>query len=192
MSILFKEFPVAATNLVMPASSNHDALFALWVEEHRGILVKIMRVYAPAPADAADLQQELLLQIWRALPSYSGQAKPSTWVYRVCLNTALTWRRGAERRERRFEPEVDFSCVPSGADTPADATAEREMLERLYAAIHALRDSDRALVLLSLDGLSYREISEVTGLSENHVGVALTHARKRLADLLKGVSNELQ
>lgn len=177
---------------MMTGPSNHDARFDLWLEEHRGILVKIMRVYAPDPADAADLQQELLLQIWRALPSYSGQSKPSTWVYRVCLNTALTWRRGSERRERRFVPQTDFSCVPSGAGNPADAAAEREMLERLYAAIHVLRDSDRALVLLSLEGLSYREIGEVTGLTENHVGVALTHARRRLADLLKGVSNELK
>ena len=66
------------------------------------------------------------------------------------------------------------------------------MLEKLYAAIHALPEFDRALVLLSLDDLAYREIAEITGLNENQVGVALTRARQRLAQLLKGVTDELE
>ncbi len=53
-------------------------------------------------------------------------------------------------------------------------------------------DFERALVLLSLDELTYREIAEITGLTENHVGVALTRARKRLATLMKGVTDELE
>jgi RNA polymerase sigma-70 factor (ECF subfamily) len=133
-----------------------------------------------------------MLQLWISLASYAGQAKPSTWIYRVCLNTALTWRRGAARRERRIEPGADISQVAAQAASPAEQAGEREMLERLYAAIHALPDSDRALVLLSLDGLAYREIAEITGLNENQVGVALTRARKRLARLLKGVTDELE
>jgi len=169
-----------------------ETRFQRWLEEHRGIVVKVARSFTASSADAADLQQELLLQLWLSLPAYAGQAKPSTWIYRVCLNTALSWRRGTTRRERRIEPGADAAQVASPAATPAEHAGDREVLESLYAAIHALPDFDRALVLLLLDGQAYREIAEITGLTENHVGVALTRARKRLAVLLKGVADELE
>jgi RNA polymerase sigma-70 factor (ECF subfamily) len=166
--------------------------FKAWLEEHRGILVKVTRSFAPAPADAADLQQEMLLQLWTSLPSYAGQAKPSTWIYRVCLNTALTWRRGLARRESHLERHTDVEALAAGTGSPAQHAGDGEMLEQLYAAIHALPMFDRALVLLALDGLAYREIAEITGLTENHVGVSLTRARQRLAVLMKGVTDELE
>lgn len=170
----------------------HELRFAAWLEEHRGIVAKVTRAYAFNPADAADLEQELLLQLWISASSFAGQAKPSTWIYRVCLNTALTWRRGNSRRERRIEPGADVAAAVAPNPSPAESTAENELLEKLYAAIHAMPDFDRALVLLSLDGVAYREMADITGLTENHVGVALTRARQRLAELLKGVTDELE
>jgi RNA polymerase sigma-70 factor (ECF subfamily) len=176
----------------MSPSTDRESLFKAWVEAHRGIVVKVTRLFAHTPAAAAELQQELLLQLWISLSSFAGQAKPSTWIYRVCLNTALTWRRSTARRERRIEPGVDLSQITAHAASPADCAGQQELLERLYAAIHAMPEFDRALVLLQLDGLAYREIAEITGLTENHVGVALTRARKRLAELMKGVTDELE
>ena len=82
----------------MSPSADPASLFQSWLEEHRGIVVKVTRSFAATPADAADLEQEILLHIWLSLPNFSGQAKTSTWIYRVCLNTALTWRRGTARR----------------------------------------------------------------------------------------------
>jgi hypothetical protein len=92
----------------------------------------------------------------------------------------MTWRRDAAARTRWIEPDADVTHVPTGAATPAETADQAEVVARLYAAIHAMADFDRALVLLLLDGLAYREIAEVVGLTENHVGVALTRARKRL------------
>ena len=175
----------------MSPTAVHDSLFAAWLEAHRGIVVKVTRAFASSATDAADLEQELLLQLWLSTPAYASQAKPSTWIYRVCLNTALTWRRGTTRREKRLDPSADLNRLPARTPSPADRAGEHELLEQLYAAIHALPEFDRALILLSLDGLSYREIAEVTGLTENHVGVALTRTRKRLAALMKGVTDEL-
>jgi RNA polymerase sigma-70 factor, ECF subfamily len=169
----------------------HAALFQSWLDAHRGLVVKVARSFASTPADVGDLQQELLLQLWLALPSFEGQAKVSTWIYRVCLNTALTWRRGTRRREGRLDRDADLTHFATDSASPAEHTGDRELLDQLYAAIHALPDADRALVLLLLDGLPYREIAEITGLTENHVGVALTRARKRLAAQMKGLINEL-
>jgi RNA polymerase sigma-70 factor, ECF subfamily len=172
-------------------SVDRAVLFKSWLGEHRGILVKVARSFASIPADIDDLQQEMRLQLWTSLASFAGQAKPSTWIYRVCLNTALTWRRGTVRRENRIQRDVDPGVLAAAA-SPADEADDGEIVEKLYAAIHALPMFDRALVLLALDGLAYREIAEITGLTENHVGVSLTRARKRLTILMKGVTDELE
>ncbi len=175
----------------MRHAPEHEARFKSWLEEYRGIIFKVTRAYAQNPADWADLRQELLLQLWISAPAFNGQAKASTWVYRVCLNTAMAWRRGANRREQRIEAARDVSEIAAGTASPAEDISERDLLEKLYATIHALPDFDRALILLQLDGLAYREMAEIAGLTENHVGVALTRARQRLAETMKGVTDEL-
>ncbi len=176
----------------MSRSPAQESTFGTWLQAYGGILVKVTRSFARTPSDVADLRQEILLQLWISIPAFCGQAKESTWVYRVALNTALSWSRDGNRRDRRIEPAVDPGGLPSQAATPAETAAERELLETLYDAIRSLESFTRSLVLLSLDGLSYQEISEITGLTENHVGVALTRARRSLARKLKGVADELE
>lgn len=176
----------------MSRTPAQEALFKEWLDVHRGILLKTTRSFARNPTEFADLNQEMLVQLWDSVPAYLGEAKASTWVYRVCLNTALMWQRSAERRERRIELGVDLTRFTTDSASPADSEEDRELLDKLYIAIQGMPHFDRALVLLMLDDLSYREISEVTGMTENHVGVALTRARKRLAELMKGVTDELE
>jgi RNA polymerase sigma-70 factor (ECF subfamily) len=176
----------------MSPSASQESLFHVWLEEHRGIFVKVSRSFGHSEVEVGELQQEMLFQLWLSLPQYAGGAKASTWIYRVCLNTALTWRRGAQRRERRIEPGADISRLAADAATPAESAGNKDLLEQLYAALQAMPESERAIVLLMLDGLAYREMADVTGLTENHVGVALTRARKHLAALLKGVTDELE
>ncbi len=162
-----------------------------WLQEHRGIFVKIARAYARGEAEIAELQQEMVFQLWLSRRGFAGQAKSSTWVYRVCLNTALTWRRGAQRRERWIERGVALEGTAAAGNSPAESAEQQEWLEKLYESLQSLGETERALVLLMLDGLAYREIAEVTGLTENHVGVALTRARRKLAEKMKGVTDEL-
>jgi RNA polymerase sigma-70 factor (ECF subfamily) len=170
----------------------HEERFTVWLAEYRGILLKVARAYAREPADQSDLLQEMALQLWRSLPAFREHAAPSTWIYRVCLNTAMTWRRGVARRQDVFRSEVEIGEVRAAVESPAESAGQRELVEKLYRAIQTLPDFDRALVLLALDGLAYREIAEVTGLTENHVGVALLRARKRLAEQMKGAIEELE
>jgi RNA polymerase sigma-70 factor (ECF subfamily) len=176
----------------MTIAAQSDDLFSSWLREYRGIMHKVARAYAVVAADREDLLQEMALQLWRSQSAFRGQSAVSTWIYRVCLNTAMTWRRGTTRRQRDIQPGVDLAAMSEGAASPAESAGQRELLEKLYTAIHAMPEFDRALVLLVLDGLAYREIAEVTGLTENHVGVALLRARKRLAELMKGVTDELE
>ena len=150
------------------------------MEECGGIPVKVARSFAASPEDQKDLRQQMHLQIWRSIGNFAAQARVSTWVYRVCLNTAMTWRR-AERRRRLFFESVDPPDL-----LPFEAAPSDPRLEVLYAAIRALPRADRALLLLYLDERSYREIAEVTGLTESNVGVRLLRLKRALAGRLQG------
>ncbi|MBA4137792.1 MAG: RNA polymerase sigma factor [Opitutus sp.] len=165
--------------------------FAAWMAEHGMIVEKVARVYARSEQERADLRRELMFQVWSSAARFDGRAQPSTWIYRVCLNTALTWRRNLGRQERRTERDSDLETLHHPSTGPAAAAERADLLERVYDAMARLSDLDRSLLLLHLDGLSYREAAEITGLSENHFGVALTRARQRLAAQLKEIIHEL-
>lgn len=176
----------------MTASVTNDARFAEWLRDHAAIPHKLSRAYTFDPDDGADLHQEMLVQLWRSLPHFREEAKASTWIYRVCLNTALTWQRDRRRRVVHVGVVGDTSAdVPSLEAGPVEVREREERLEALLNAVRALPTADRSLVVLALDGLSHREIGEVIGITENHVGVALLRARRKLAVTLKGINDEL-
>lgn len=154
--------------------------------------MKTARSFGRDAAEMAELQQEMAYQLWLSLPRFAGEAKASTWVYRVCLNTALTWKRGVSRRERRIEADAKIDGVAADMASPAESAEQRERLEKLYVALREMPAPERALVVVLLDGLSDREMAEVTGMTENHVGVTLTRARRRLAQSMKGMTDELE
>jgi RNA polymerase sigma-70 factor, ECF subfamily len=165
--------------------TDHQSLLREWLAEHTGLLLKVVRSFAHGPADADDLFQEILLQVWMSLPSYRGESKATTWLYRVALNTALAWtRREARHREQHSEMTLATFAADPGSG-PAVSAEDREAVERLYAAIRALSPAKRALVILYLDGLSYAEMAEVVGISESSVGVRLHRIKNELALNLK-------
>lgn len=160
-----------------------EAFFLRLVRENEPRLRRICRIYAPDPERGRDLYQDILVQVWRALPGFRGESNPATWLYRVALNSALAFRR--DGRWRRESPLDDQSMQWPGHDPqPHDHAAREQVLERLYGAIDRLPDTDKALVLLHLDDVSYREIAEIMGLSESNVGVRLHRIRRRLGDWL--------
>jgi RNA polymerase sigma-70 factor, ECF subfamily len=171
-------------------NENPESLFKSWLTEHGGAILKVARAYTLTTEDCQDLVQEILLQLWRSLPQFQGRASASTWLYRVALNTALGWRRKERRRRERQQPVLEVENLSAaGLDSPQQLV-ERELVERLYAAIRQLPKADAALILLYLDDLSYRQMADVLGISESNVGVKLNRAKKALGELMKEESNE--
>lgn len=76
-------------------------LFKQWLGEHKGLMFKVVKVYAVSPEDQNDLFQQILLQLWSSIPNFQGNAEETTLIYRVALNTALVWKRGRVRKRRR-------------------------------------------------------------------------------------------
>lgn len=155
----------------------NETLFLNLILEHQAIIQKICRLYRDSLEDREDLFQEIIYQLWRAIPSFNGKAKVSTWLYRVALNTAIA-------SFRKKSPKVSY--VDTLPDLP-EATQSEELAirqERLFAALKQLDDSEKAIVALYLDDLSYQQIAEITGINENYVGVRLNRIKNKLQKLL--------
>lgn len=148
------------------------------VEANKDRLMRICRIYGEDRQDQEDLFQEILVNAWQSLDGFAGRSQVHTWLYRVALNVAL------RHRSRNRKKSVPAPSWLHYRPSVAEDLEKKEQIDRLYRAIGSLGETDRKLVLLHLDELSYREISEVTGLSESNVGVRLNRARKKLLQLL--------
>lgn len=146
------------------------------LDAHKGIVYKVARAYCQDAEDRKDLIQEICLQLWLAFGRYDPQYKLSTWVYRVALNVAISAYRKGRRRAALHPPLPDGLLLelPDTQDPP------HPELERLHALIQSLRELDRAVLLLSLDGHPQQEIADVLGISPTHVSTKLARIRQHL------------
>jgi RNA polymerase sigma-70 factor, ECF subfamily len=165
-----------------PPANEHK--FLELVNENRNKILRVCRVYAWNSADQDDLYQEILFQIWRGLPGLKDKQFVNTWLYRVAINTAISFvRKRASRSDRvvHFE-HADLTRVIESGQTAEANTDDR--VSNLYAAIYKLDPLEKALVTLFLEDFTYEQIAEATGISANNVGVMLHRAKKKLSGLM--------
>ena len=187
MKLPVRNAPGRLPTVIVLNSTEQQERFDDWTREHAAILHHVANGFAEG-ADRQDLMQELLLAVWKAIPAFRGESQVTSFLFRVTHNTALTWRRTRHNYQRRVER---FEALTPSAPTDAPPDRSGVQLEQLYAAIRQLPPVDRSLMLLSLDGLSYREMAGVHGLTESNVGVRLNRARQKLTESLKNISHEL-
>ena len=165
---------------------DRESDFVQLVRANDARLRKICRVYAGDAEARRDLYQDILVALWRALPSFEGDAQPSTWLYRVALNTALSHDRKQTVRDNATLG-ADHPLWTDGFASPGEDLETQEKLDRLYAAIDRLDDVDKALVMMYLDETSYQEMADVLGISANYVGVKLHRIKNQLAAWLEDI-----
>lgn len=160
--------------------------FAGIISQNQGILHKVSCLYCNGAEERKDLFQEILYQLWRSYPSFRNESKISTWIYRVALNTAITYLRKQKARP-------DQSCLTEKFPDMQD-DSDQELLDRqfklLYKSIEKLGKVEKAIIMLYLEGSSYEEISEIIGITSNHVGVKLIRIKTKLKSLIKQLEHE--
>lgn len=154
--------------------------FVEQLQKHQNIVHKVCRLYTNNQDAHNDLFQEISIQLWRAYPKFRGDAKFSTWTYRVGLNTAITLYRKSKRtiNTQAFD-NVEFKIKAEDYDD-----TEEQQLKILYQAVHQLNDIEKALVFLYLEDKDYREISETLGISEVNARVKMNRVKKKLKTIL--------
>lgn len=146
------------------------------IKQHKGILFKVARAYCPNEDDRQDLIQEMMIQIWQSIHRYNDQYKISTWLYRISLNTAISFYRKNSTRERRFTVLDEKT-----AQIPTIVKSDNErLLNLLEQFISDLKEIDKALMILYLEDKSHAEIAEILGMSVSNVGTKIGRIKDKL------------
>jgi RNA polymerase sigma-70 factor, ECF subfamily len=155
--------------------------FIRLVDEHRGMLYKVCRLYCFTGPDRQDLFQEIIIQLWRSWPSFRGEARFGTWLYRIALNTAIT----GLRKKRRHIVLADPSFLPVELQDIQYSAEKEEQLQLLYTAINRLTEVEKALTMLYLEDKSYQEMEEILGISQNTLRVKMNRIKEKLRKITK-------
>ena len=160
----------------MKQKQNRKA-FSELIQKNQAIIHKITRVYENSWADREDLFQEICLQLWLSYPNFREEAKFSTWLYRVALNTAISNIRKS-KKNLSFEPLRETDRIPDNSNI------EKENVQLLYQSISKLNRIDKAIILLWLEEKNYEEIATIMGTSKTNVSVKLVRIKRKLEELV--------
>ena len=155
--------------------------FVRQVQTNQGIIQKICRLYGQTQPDREDLFQEIVVQLWKAVPTFRGQSKFSTWMYRVALNTAISDFRKKKKSLPVSETEISSLEIKS----ELSEINEEEQLNSLYAAISRLPEIEKAIVMLYLEDRSYEEMEDILGINTNNLRVKMNRIKEKLRQLTK-------
>nr|WP_235996498.1 sigma-70 family RNA polymerase sigma factor [Robertkochia sediminum] len=154
--------------------------FVQQLEANQNIVHKICRIYTNDKHGHNDLFQEITIQLWKAYPKFRGDAKFSTWMYRVALNTAIT----LYRKKKRRPDNTDIEAVAYRLQADAYDDAQEQQLKLIYEAIKQLNDIEKALVFLYLEDKNYAEISDTLGITEVNARVKMNRVKNKLRTIL--------
>lgn len=154
--------------------------FLQLVKDNQGLIIKVSRLYTHSPEDEEDLFQEIVLQMWRSYDTFKGQSKITTWMYRVALNTAITLF-----RKKTKSPQTNELAEFHYQEFLEEDDEKHQQISLLYKVIKMLPQVERAIVMMYLDDLPYRDIAENLGISEVNARVKMNRLKKTLKELME-------
>ena len=154
---------------------DREVEFVRTIKENEGVIFKITTIYTDNREDQRDLYQDIVYQLWKSFDAFRGEAKFSTWMYRIALNTALSRIKKNKRKGHALPIEQVVLTQTELYDTVFE-----ERIKTLYEQIHQLNVLEKGLMLLLLEGKSYSEIAEITGLTPSNVGTRISRIKTKL------------
>ncbi|PQJ76351.1 RNA polymerase sigma factor [Polaribacter glomeratus] len=148
------------------------------LKENQDKLYRICAIYSDSNEDSKDLFQEVLIHIWKSMNSFKGNSSIDTWMFRIALNVCLRFKSKHRKNQNRFIRLDSISISNIGSEETTETDSEK--LIALRKCVKKLNEGDKAIVALYLEGLAYREISEILGLSENHLAVKIKRIKSKL------------
>ena len=143
------------------------------------MIFKVSKMYVDHQEDREDLYQEIVFQLWKSYQKFEGKSQFSTWLYRVSLNTALTFLKSEKRKP-------DNAFLHENLDVAEESQDDKEVqLQLFYKAVHELNPIEKALIFLFLEGQNHKEISENLGISEVNARVKLNRTKEKLQQIIK-------
>ena len=152
--------------------------FVTLIQEYERVIYKVCYLYTTPHATLNDLYQEVVINLWKAYPKFRNECKISTWIYRIALNTCISFI----RKEKNIPEIVTLSQI---ADRIEETDETQVMLKRLYSMINRLGQLEKSIVLLYLEDKSYEEIAEITGLTLTNVATKLSRIKDKLRKMNK-------
>lgn len=149
------------------------------IREHKNIIYKICHTYCSNKENHKDLEQDIILQLWKSMDRFNGNVKMSTWIYRIALNTAISFYRKEEKRKYIS----DQSILLINNDLYDPLLDEQTFL--LYAFLEKLNNLDKALMVLYLDNTRYKDIAAILGISESNISTKINRIKSKLKDFFK-------
>ncbi|HYL77885.1 MAG TPA: RNA polymerase sigma factor [Bryobacteraceae bacterium] len=168
------------------AQSDQQAAFLRIMEQYRQPVWRLVNSYETEPSRREDLFQEIALGLWQAIPRFRGDSSERTWLYRIAHNIAISTMESRRKREHREFPITESFSSPSVADHPDRTLLLEEKRQAMLAAMRELAAIDKQLIVLHLEGLSYEEIEQISGLSQSAIGSRLSRIRDRLTATIRG------
>ena len=169
----------------------NKARFLKLIEEHNGILVKLTRIYADTAQDRDDLRQEIILRLWESHHRFENRSKFSSWMYRVGLNTAITFLKRNQKTATEAITDVNDSALVSVEASNANPSESVSELQIFYRSVAKLNPVEKAIVFLFMEGLSHREIAERLGISEGNARVKLSRTKQKLKEIARELGHGL-
>lgn len=160
----------------------HQEYFNELVTANHASIYRICRAYLYDVSYADDLYQEILYQIWKSIQSFKGNSKVSTWIYRIAVNTAISFN--SKNKHHDYVPIPDAFQMPD-VETIPEKLEQEAQLEKLRFCISQLAAQDRIIISLLLEKKSYKEIAEITGASLTNTGVRINRIKERLLNLME-------
>ena len=164
---------------ITEAKKTIEQEFLSVIREYERVIYKVCYLYANPNAPLNDLYQDVILNLWKAFPKFRKECKISTWIYRIALNTCISFY-----RKEKNVPEI-VSLTGEIDRTVETHDPLNEMLRQLYRMINQLGQLDKSIILLYLEDKSYEEIAEITGLTVTNVATKLSRIKDKLKRMKK-------
>ncbi len=159
-----------------------ETIFLNGLEHNQEKLFRICSIYSKDDEDAKDLFQEVLVHIWRSMSTFKNNSSIGTWMFRVALNVCLRFKSKHTKNQNRFIRLDSITIANFGYEENSEG--ENEKLNSLRKCVKELNEADKAIVALYLEGIAYKEISSILGLSENHIAVKIKRIKLKLLNCI--------